>query len=229
MDKIVKVCYYVPLRVFLAIARSQRMGKFFQGDNVNPSQVLDHRFYRRWERSGALSTIHGPVPSARQILEHLSDENYRHMVEISRIMYAIQWLPDAVLAMDGISREEVKRQTIYWQIGLLYRVSNTESIHGLFPQGMMLAEINRLLEEVEMEDFRTADDSLSRSHPELQLGEVWLTNDDDEGWEYIGYQYKRRGNTAYDCWHKRVDSLFPIFVHKVEYEANRTPDATAHG
>jgi hypothetical protein len=194
---------------------------------MNISKVRDPRFRRRWEHSGALGTIDGPVPSDRQILEHLSNENHRHMVETSRVMYAIQWLPDAVLAMDGISRGEVQRQTTYWQIGLLHRVSNTESIHGLFPNGQMLAEINQLLQEIEMEGFRTADDSLSRCHPELQLGEAWLCNADDEGWECIGYQYKRHGNTAYDRWHEPVEHLFPVFVRKDEYVARGSPGAMA--
>lgn len=195
---------------------------------MNLSKVRDPRFYRRWEYSGALGTIKGPVPSDRQILSDLSDQNQQHMAETFRVIYVIQWLPDAVLAMDGISREEVQRQTTYWQIGFLHRVNNTESIHGLFPNGHVLAEINQLLKEIDMESFRTADDSLSRCHPELQLGEVWLTNADDEGWECIGYQYKRHGNTAYGRWHKPVEHLFPVFVRKDEYVARGSPSAMAH-
>ncbi len=194
---------------------------------MNLSKVRARRFWLRWESAGALSTISGPVPSYRQILNHLSNENHLHTVMISRVMYAIQWLPDAVLTMDnGITREQVQSQTIYWQIGLLHRVSNTESAHGLLPEGM-LVEINHILEEIATEGFRTANDSLSRCHPEMQLGEAWLCNADDEGWESISFQSKRCGVIAYSRWHDPVDGLFPVFVRRDEYVARGSPGALA--
>lgn len=164
----------------------------------------------------------------QEILDDLSDQNHQHMVMTSRITYAIQWLPEAIFAMEGMTLAQAQARTLYWQIGLLYRVSNTESVHGLFPQGVQLAEINRLLEEVEMEGFRTANDSLSHCHPELMLGEAWLCNADDEGWENISFQSKRRGQIAYDRWHEPMEGNFPVFVQKTEYVARGSPGALAH-
>ena len=56
-------------------------------------------------------------------------------------------------------------------------------------------------------------------HPELQDGEVFLTNADAEGWRTIGWRTKRQGNVAYDRDGSPVRSLepfFPVFVQEKE-------------
>lgn len=80
-----------------------------------------------------------------------------------------------------------------------------------------------------------------KQHPELQKGEMFLTNVDlnvryvltDAGfylveeipdcrecYNCIDYESKRLGDIAYDIHDKKVKSLRPVFVSKKEYEAN---------
>jgi hypothetical protein len=58
-------------------------------------------------------------------------------------------------------------------------------------------------------------------HPELMPGEVFLTNDNCENFDEIGYQTKRAGNVAYDIHGNVIEGLFPVFVKKSEYDANK--------
>ena len=75
--------------------------------------------------------------------------------------------------------------------------------------------------------------TLSKNHPELQDGEVFLTNASDDhfprlillhqtisyrhsSWESIGWRTKRKGVIAYDIYGKQINGMFPVFVQKEE-------------
>lgn len=58
-------------------------------------------------------------------------------------------------------------------------------------------------------------------HPELQEGEIFLANTDDEGFEEIGWETKRMGIMPYDVNNEPIwsrGSFFPVFVQKAEVE-----------
>lgn len=76
---------------------------------------------------------------------------------------------------------------------------------------------------------------INKAHPELNDGEVWLTNaaDDDRdftldhrsSWESIEWKTKRRGGIAYTTDDKPIKGMFPVFVQKKELiEAGIDPD-----
>ncbi|MEK7159562.1 MAG: hypothetical protein AAB766_03640 [Patescibacteria group bacterium] len=56
-----------------------------------------------------------------------------------------------------------------------------------------------------------------QKHPELQEGEIWVTNSDMNEMK-VGWKTARVGVTAYDTAGKVVDGLVPIFVKKEEIE-----------
>lgn len=62
-----------------------------------------------------------------------------------------------------------------------------------------------------------------QNHPELQPGEMWITNSpvDAGGIERIGYKSKRTGVNAYDVHGNEVKGLRPVFISKEEYERRR--------
>lgn len=73
-----------------------------------------------------------------------------------------------------------------------------------------------------------------KNHPELEVGEVFLTNASDNdfpslysfltgravenhsSWESIGWRTKRRGVVAYDSDGKSITEMFPVFVQRWE-------------
>ena len=55
-------------------------------------------------------------------------------------------------------------------------------------------------------------------HPEIEDGEMFLSNADEEGYQGIGWKTKRRGNIAFGKSGNRVIGLFPVFVQKQEYD-----------
>ncbi|MEK7082586.1 MAG: hypothetical protein AAB972_00320 [Patescibacteria group bacterium] len=59
---------------------------------------------------------------------------------------------------------------------------------------------------------------VSKNHPELQDGEVFLTNASyrRSSWESIGWRTKRKGVIAYDIYGKQINGMFPVFVQKEE-------------
>ncbi len=69
------------------------------------------------------------------------------------------------------------------------------------------------------------------SHPELQDGEVFITNASDSSsgkypgdtrsdWDACGWKTKRRGKVAYDIHGKPISAgVFPIFARREELEA----------
>lgn len=62
--------------------------------------------------------------------------------------------------------------------------------------------------------------SFNNTHPELQKGEVFLTNAREWEWDSIPFQSKRRGETAYQTDGTLVSSdeeAFPVFVAQDEY------------
>jgi len=73
-----------------------------------------------------------------------------------------------------------------------------------------------------------ADDSepnFNANHPELQEGEVFLTNmlpdrvlDDQSDWEAIGWATKRVGLVAYDRKGNPLDDYIPVFIQRSESE-----------
>ena len=70
----------------------------------------------------------------------------------------------------------------------------------------------------------------NKNHPELQEGEVFLTNafddripmhiddyvDDRSDWESIGWRSKRMGEVAYDIYGNPINGMFPVFVGRDE-------------
>lgn len=61
----------------------------------------------------------------------------------------------------------------------------------------------------------------NRNHPELQEGEVFITNAgaNDTSWHQMIWKTKRMGNVAYSKHGEQMPSLRPIFVQISELEA----------
>ena len=65
-----------------------------------------------------------------------------------------------------------------------------------------------------------------QKHPEIQPGEVWITNTDSEGMRFIGRRTKRRGSVALDSRGRPIEQrawagCFPVFVQKSELDTSR--------
>ncbi|OGC59730.1 hypothetical protein A3A70_02065 [candidate division WWE3 bacterium RIFCSPLOWO2_01_FULL_42_11] len=60
-------------------------------------------------------------------------------------------------------------------------------------------------------------------HPELRVGEVWLTNADHQEFATIGFRTKRLGCTAYDVDGNpiRGGDIQPVFVSRQEQDRFR--------
>lgn len=76
-----------------------------------------------------------------------------------------------------------------------------------------------------MPEFGKSEELFYRTHhPEMQQGEMWLTNVATENTENeIGYKSKRVGRVAYDSEGKAIPGLVPMFVSKEEYDKKMTP------
>ena len=61
-------------------------------------------------------------------------------------------------------------------------------------------------------------ESKNKKHPELEEGEIFLTNSSYEDYPKLIWETKRQGIIAYDINGKSVKGLFPIFVQKKEYD-----------
>lgn len=190
---------------------------------MNQSQIQDPRFRRRWSKSGALGTIDGPIPGDKAMMKWISDENHKHMVQTSSIHYLLEWVPKEILEAEGLSFKNPYDIRSYVALTLFEKIVATpEYVHKL-PEGMYGA-MTELLEEVDKEGFRTADDY---PHPEQQEDEVFISNSHDEGpvddtgrtdYECIGWKTKRRGVVAYDVNGKVLPEMFPVFVKRSEIE-----------
>jgi len=65
------------------------------------------------------------------------------------------------------------------------------------------------------------DSNFWSNHPELQSGEIFLTNIDSEHLHLIQWKTKREGKIAYDCDGQKFGEhpdIFPIFVKREELE-----------
>lgn len=61
----------------------------------------------------------------------------------------------------------------------------------------------------------------NNSHPELEKGEVYLTNVTAKDFHRIGHRTKRMGRVAYDRKGypiKEIEGLYPVFVQRSELE-----------
>jgi|GEM_PF-3262633 len=125
---------------------------------MNLSKALPNsRFWKTWSDNGALGTIHGRVPSDREILEWCSDQNILHMQQTEQIDYFIEWLPVTVLATWNIDLNHLGRWTTHWKIGFLEQVRDTSELSDQVDP-RLLGEICELLGQVDKEGFRTVDD-----------------------------------------------------------------------
>lgn len=124
---------------------------------MNPSKVQDPRFYRRWGRSGALGTIDGPNMSTEQILNWLSDENHKHMVQTSEIHYLLEWIPKEILRAEGVAFQNPYDIRCYVALTLFEKIMETSDYYTKLP-AVMYYSLAKLLEEVDKDGFRTADD-----------------------------------------------------------------------
>lgn len=124
---------------------------------MNISKARDHRFYRRWERSGALGTIHGPIPSLKEIQKWLDDESYKHMVQTSGIHYLLEWVPKGILEAEGITFQNPYDIRSYVALTLFEKIMATPEYVDMLPEGMHYS-MGELLQEVDKNGFRTADD-----------------------------------------------------------------------
>lgn len=59
----------------------------------------------------------------------------------------------------------------------------------------------------------------SANHPELQTGEIWLSNIHPDDFKDYGVLYAtgRKGDQAFDCDGQVIPALIPFFVNFVEY------------
>ena len=64
--------------------------------------------------------------------------------------------------------------------------------------------------------------TFNAEHPELEDGEMFLSNTNEEGYQRIRWKTKRRGEVAYNIDGIIIDkqsiNLFPVFVQKQEYD-----------
>lgn len=134
---------------------------------MNPSQAHDRRFYRRWSRSGALGDINGPYPSNKQILRQLSDQNYQHMVQMSEIYYILEWLPKEILEAEGIAFQSPYDIRPFVVLTLFETIMENPKYMDMLPEGMFCS-MDTLLQEVDKDGFRTADDYPPKSVGEIQ-------------------------------------------------------------
>jgi hypothetical protein len=58
----------------------------------------------------------------------------------------------------------------------------------------------------------------NETHPELEEGEMFLTNSVDENYTRIRWNTKRRGMQAYTIDGELLTGFIPVFVQKKEYE-----------
>lgn len=68
----------------------------------------------------------------------------------------------------------------------------------------------------------------NKNHPELQPGEVWLTNirTNRRNSNIIGWKTQRVGKAAFDKYGNPLDDLFPVFVRREELiKVGLNPDA----
>lgn len=124
---------------------------------MNPSKKQGYRFYRRWDRSGALGDMNGPYPSSKKIMEELSDMNFKHMVQTSEIYYILQWMPKEILEAEGMSFENPYDIRPYVALTLFEKITENQEHWEKLPSGMLYS-IGKLLDEVDKDGFRTADD-----------------------------------------------------------------------
>ena len=66
-------------------------------------------------------------------------------------------------------------------------------------------------------------ESYNDDHPELQTGEVFLTNERPAEFNFIEWKTKRMGLVAYDRWGGRVDGSIPVFVQQSEITERNMP------
>lgn len=55
-------------------------------------------------------------------------------------------------------------------------------------------------------------------HPEIESGEMFLTNSDIDGYENIHWETKRKGDVAYDINGNIIKGMFPVFISREEYK-----------
>jgi len=58
----------------------------------------------------------------------------------------------------------------------------------------------------------------NETHPELEEGEMFLTNSSFDNYIFIRWKTKRQGIQAYTIDGKELTMLKPVFVQKEEYE-----------
>lgn len=61
---------------------------------------------------------------------------------------------------------------------------------------------------------------MEREHPEMLLGEMYLTNTCDDEYHKISYKTKRMGRIVYAPSGYIIQGLFPVFVDKGEYDGH---------
>ncbi len=124
---------------------------------MNTSKARDYRFYRRWERSGALGTIDGPVPSLKAMQKWLDDESRKYMVQTSDIHYLLEWVPKAIAEAEGITFQNPYDIRSYVALTFFEKIMATPGYMDMLPEGMVYS-MGKLLQEVNKDGFRTADD-----------------------------------------------------------------------
>lgn len=58
---------------------------------------------------------------------------------------------------------------------------------------------------------------MDKNHPELKIGEMWLTNGYDKLYHHIEYETKRKGNIAFDKYGEIIEGIYPIFIERREF------------
>lgn len=74
-------------------------------------------------------------------------------------------------------------------------------------------ECKKLLTNVNIENKM-----FNKNHPELKIGEMWLTNEsNDINYNYIRYKTKRKGTLAFTKDGEIIKNRYPIFIEKQEF------------
>jgi hypothetical protein len=96
----------------------------------------------------------------------LDDESHKYMVQTSEIHYLLEWVPKVITEAEGITFQNPYDIRSYVALTLFEKIMATPKYVDMLPEGMAYS-MGKLLQEVNKDGFRTADD-----YPSVNKGET---------------------------------------------------------
>lgn len=87
----------------------------------------------------------------------LDEESYKYLVQTSEIHYLLEWVPKTILEAEGITFQNPYDIRSYVALTLFEKIMATPEYIDMLPEGMVYS-LGKLLQEVNKNGFRTADD-----------------------------------------------------------------------